>query len=111
MFKINLLTDTDVTFLLTNGGHNAGIVSPPGHPRRHYRIALRNHDDRYVDSERWAAASLQEGSWWLAWQAWLAVRAGNREAPPSMTAPDSGYAPLYPAPGGTCCSPDRADAA
>ena len=33
-FKVHLLTDTDVTFLLTTGGHNAGIVSEPGHGRR-----------------------------------------------------------------------------
>ena len=30
-YKINLLTDTDVTYLLTSGGHNAGVISEPGH--------------------------------------------------------------------------------
>ena len=33
VYKFHLLTDTEVTFLLTSGGHNAGIVSEPGHPR------------------------------------------------------------------------------
>ena len=30
-YKINLEVETDVTYLLTGGGHNAGIVSEPGH--------------------------------------------------------------------------------
>ena len=48
VYKLHLLTDTDVTFLLTNGGHNAGIVSEPGHPGRHYRVATKLELDRYV---------------------------------------------------------------
>ena len=39
VYKIHLLTDTDVTFVLTTGGHNAGIVSEPGHPHRSYQAA------------------------------------------------------------------------
>lgn len=42
VYKFNLLSDTDVTFVLTNGGHNAGIVSEPGHPHRHYRVREKN---------------------------------------------------------------------
>ena len=34
VYKIHYLTPAEVTFVLTSGGHNAGIVSPPGHPRR-----------------------------------------------------------------------------
>ena len=34
VYKIHYLAETDVTFALTNGGHNAGIVSEPGHPHR-----------------------------------------------------------------------------
>jgi polyhydroxyalkanoate synthase subunit PhaC len=41
VYKRNLVDDTDVTFVLTSGGHNAGIVSEPGHKGRHYRIANR----------------------------------------------------------------------
>lgn len=35
VYKVNLVNDTNVTFVLTSGGHNAGIVSEPGHKDRH----------------------------------------------------------------------------
>src|SRR5690606_8370009 len=41
VYKLHLLTPSEITFVLTTGGHNAGIVSPPGHPRRHYQILTR----------------------------------------------------------------------
>ncbi len=41
VYKILLLNEHDATFVLTSGGHNAGIVSEPGHPHRHYRIRER----------------------------------------------------------------------
>src|SRR3546814_8281953 len=34
--KIHLLTGAEITFALTSGGHNAGIVSEPGHKGRSY---------------------------------------------------------------------------
>ena len=39
VYRIIQLADTDVSFVLTSGGHNAGIVSEPGHPRRSYQFA------------------------------------------------------------------------
>src|SRR5690606_36040170 len=52
VYKFHLTADTDVTFLLTNGGHNAGIVSEPGHPHRRYRMFHASRDDTYVDPGR-----------------------------------------------------------
>jgi polyhydroxyalkanoate synthase len=92
--------DGHVTFLLTSGGHNAGIVREPGREGRSYRIATRAHHDKYLDANAWeATAPLYQGSWWPAWQAWLANKSGERAAAPPLGAPDSGYPALADAPG------------
>ncbi len=100
VYKFHLLTDTDVTFLLTNGGHNAGIVSEPGHKRRHYRITTRKHDERYRAPDHWLdETEEQDGSWWPEFAGWLQGRSGKPVPPPAMGAPDNGLAPICDAPG------------
>ena len=86
VFKLQRLLHGDVTFLLTNGGHNAGVVSPPGTPRRHYQMARHGSGDSYVDPDSWSASvPSHEGSWWPAWQKWLAAHSGKRAAAPHYT--------------------------
>jgi len=98
VYKLHLLSDAEITFVLTSGGHNVGIVSEPGHPRRHYRVAMKRAHGPYVDPDRWmATARFNEGSWWPEWVAWLDARSGKTAAPPSMGA--GGYEPLDDAPG------------
>ena len=100
VYKINLLADTEVTFVLTTGGHNAGIVSEPGHPRRSYQIATHTEGELYLDPEQWQATiPRREGSWWLAWQAWLQSHSTGPADPPAMGMPGRGYPPLADAPG------------
>jgi len=100
VYKIGILTDTDVTFILCSGGHNAGIVSEPGHPGRSYQIATRADADKYVDPDTWAAATPHRpGSWWEAWSDWLVGHSSGTAPPPPMGAPDRGYPPLAEAPG------------
>ena len=101
VYKIHNLTDTDVTFVLTSGGHNAGIVSEPGHPRRHFRIATQAHGALSLSPDEWVeAAELREGSWWTPWIEWLTDQGtAERIAPPPMGAPKAGFAPLADAPG------------
>jgi polyhydroxyalkanoate synthase len=100
VYKFHLTADTDVTFLLTSGGHNAGIVSEPGHPGRHYRIREAARDDGYVDPDRFLeSVPEREGSWWPELVEWLAARSGRPVAPPPTGAPANGYPPLGAAPG------------
>jgi len=100
VYKFHLFTSTPLTFVLTSGGHNAGIVSEPGHPKRHFRVATRRPQDRYVDPDRWLArATLKEGSWWPEWAAWLAAQSTGTTAPPPMGSEALADEPLPDAPG------------
>ena len=99
-YKFNLLSDTDVTFVLTSGGHNAGIVSEPCHPHRHFRTRSKTKDDPYTDPDRWLADTAPvEGSWWPTLVAWLEGHSGEKTAPPPMGSTQGGNAPLCDAPG------------
>ena len=98
--KITFHPATEVTFLLTSGGHNAGIVSEPGHPRRSYQVATKQAGDAYVDPDSWrATVPEKDGSWWPEWQAWLAERSTDMTPPPEIGASHKGYPPLVEAPG------------
>jgi polyhydroxyalkanoate synthase len=100
VYKINLLPHADITFVLTSGGHNAGIVSEPGHAGRTYQIRTKAAGERYVDPETWQADTLvRQGSWWPEWESWLAVHSTEKVAPPAMGSPEKGYAPRRNAPG------------
>lgn len=96
VYKIHLLCDAPIDFVLASGGHNAGIVSEPGHPRRAYRVQppLRGADG-YRAPDAWREqADLVEGSWWPHWQRWLAARSSG-----ALVAPPVAREPLEPAPG------------
>jgi polyhydroxyalkanoate synthase subunit PhaC len=98
VFKLHLLNDGDLTFVLTSGGHNAGIVSEPGHPHRHFRIRVRDAGARTLGPDEWQHDTApKDGSWWPEWDAWLERQSGQRIDPPLMGAP--GSAPLCDAPG------------
>ena len=96
VYKLNLAIGADVTFLLTSGGHNAGITSEPGHPRRRYRVGLCPHGENYIDPDRWLQTTPEiEGSWWPAWANWLAHGQKKRSAMP-IAAPEVSGLPAAP---------------
>jgi polyhydroxyalkanoate synthase len=100
VYKVHLLTDTEITFVLTTGGHNAGVVSEPGHPHRSYHVATHAAAKRYLDPDAWRAeAQHKDGSWWPEWTEWLAARSGPMAPPPRMGTADLPYRPLADAPG------------
>ena len=99
VYKIHYLADADVTFALTNGGHNVGIVNEPGHPHRHYRLREQAATDECLGAQEWFETTEPvEGSWWVPWQHWLARHSRTgRVAAPAIGGP--GYSPLAAAPG------------
>ncbi|AXS42025.1 alpha/beta fold hydrolase [Breoghania sp. L-A4] len=98
--KITHLADSELTFVLTTGGHNAGIVSEPGHKHRSYKIMTQPAHDGFLDPEGWSeAAEQREGSWWEAWAAWLTEHSSAQVPPPETGRADAGYPPLMDAPG------------
>ena len=79
-YRATSLLGGDVRYVLSSGGHIAGIVNPPG-PKPWYEIA----DSNPADAARWqAAATRQAGSWWEDWTRWSQARAGNLVRPPSI---------------------------
>lgn len=97
VYKLHHLCPAEIRFVLTSGGHNAGIVSPPGQGHRHYRMATAEPGEPYVAPQEWLdSAPVSEGSWWPAWSDWLAERGGPRVKPPRLgakAAPVLGDAP------------------
>jgi polyhydroxyalkanoate synthase len=101
VYKVGLFADTDITFALVSGGHNVGIVSPPGQQRGSFQLLTRRHGERYMDPDTWATqAPRYAGSWWPAWREWL-VGAGSPDCviPPPVGSPASGLPALGDAPG------------
>jgi polyhydroxyalkanoate synthase len=100
VYKIHYQVDADVTFLLTSGGHNAGIVAPPGEEGHFYQIKNKPEDAPYVGPDQWLkSAPRTEGSWWPEWTTWLAAKSGELCEPPQMGSGRTEAADLPDAPG------------
>jgi polyhydroxyalkanoate synthase len=101
VYKISWLANADTTFILTTGGHNAGIVSPPGTDRREFRIAEKKREEPALDPDTWyERASHHEGSWWPVWAEHLERHSSSpRSAVRPAGSRERGYPPLTDAPG------------
>ncbi len=84
-YKVHALADAEVTFLLTNGGHNAGIVSEPGHENRRFRMKTTAKDGGFVEPDGWYSETDDvDGSWWPAWRDWLVAHSSGLVDPPEQ---------------------------
>ena len=101
VYKMGLLLSSEVTFCLTTGGHNVGVVNPPGPGvPRSYQLATRAAGATHLDADCWSgAAPTVAGSWWPAWAHWLAAHGGKQVAPPAMGGADADLQVLDSAPG------------
>ena len=102
VYKARALTRSpDYTFLLTSGGHNAGIVSGPAHPRRRHRVRTWSNERDTLTAQAWLETTKPEaGSWWPVWDRWLAKHSSTvRVAPPHVGSASAGYPPIGDAPG------------
>jgi polyhydroxyalkanoate synthase len=85
VFRIHQLVDDELTFVLTAGGHNVGIVNPPGDPRSSFRIAVWRPGERLLTPDDWVEATApRAGSWWLAWRDWLRAHSSSRRVRPRL---------------------------
>lgn len=100
VYKIHLFVDADITFVLTSGGHNAGIVSELGHPHRNFQKMIHKKHETHLSHEEWRdKAEPYEGSWWPSWHKWLVERSSGKSKPLAMGNAKIGIKPLRDAPG------------
>jgi poly[(R)-3-hydroxyalkanoate] polymerase subunit PhaC len=84
------------TFVLSNAGHIASLVNPPGNPKATYYI----NGEPGAGPDAWfKSAARQPGTWWEVWADWTAERSGA-EVPAPGLAGSGAHPPLEPAPGG-----------
>jgi polyhydroxyalkanoate synthase len=88
-YRTTQLVGGPVRFVLSNSGHIAGIVNPPGNPKAVHWVG----EELPANSSRWhTQARRHQGSWWEDWVAWAKERSGPMIDPPDL--PDG-----LPAPG------------
>jgi polyhydroxyalkanoate synthase subunit PhaC len=94
-YRTTSLLSGPSTFVLSNAGHIASLVNPPGNPKATYQVG----GEPGPDAEAWrAAAESRTGSWWEAWTGWMLARSGE-EVPAPTALGDAQHPPLEPAPG------------
>ena len=83
------------TFVLSNAGHIAALVNPPGNPKASYYLGPKPG----ADPEQWMQkAEKHTGTWWEVWADWTLKRSGGERTAPSQLGSRK-YSELDKAPG------------
>ncbi len=94
-YRTTQLLSGPTTFVLSNAGHIASLVNPPGNPKATYWT----DGDLGPDPQAWlATATRRTGSWWEAWVDWELAQSGDQRPAPQRLGNDR-LPPLEPAPG------------
>jgi polyhydroxyalkanoate synthase len=95
-YRTTELLGGDSTYVLSNAGHIASLVNPPGNPKASYYTGPGAGE---VDADTWKGGATQvQGSWWSAWADWSADRSGA-EVSSSKSVGSASHPALMPAPG------------
>lgn len=100
VYKVVLYTSTDTTFVLSGGGHNSSVISPPDKPGAYYRIGRSLASAPYIDPDQWLQkTSVRKGSWWPQWVRWLERQGSKEQIAPPQSQPQATAKSRCPAPG------------
>jgi polyhydroxyalkanoate synthase subunit PhaC len=101
VYKVELYSSADTVFVLTGGGHNTAVVSPPGKPGAYYRVSTSKASDKYIDPDIWLVSTpRKQGSWWPEWVRWLDAHSSSARVTPSfLRNAERGWPAYGPAPG------------
>jgi polyhydroxyalkanoate synthase len=95
-YRTTELMSGDTTYVLSNAGHIASLVNPPGNPKASY---FAGPGAGTIDADTWRQRAVeQSGSWWQAWADWTIQHAGAEMAA-SKALPRDDQPDLAPAPG------------
>ena len=100
VYKLHQHIKTTIEFVLASGGHNAGIVSPPGLTHRSYQHLTRSPNGQYLSPDEWVnTAKYCDGSWWNHWAKWLDLHSTRSVQPVGFSASSKDPDLLINAPG------------
>jgi polyhydroxyalkanoate synthase len=78
-YRTTQLMGGPTTFVLSNAGHVASLVNPPGNPKATYWLG----PEPGPDPEQWLEKATKHiGTWWEVWVDWAGKRSGREIAAP-----------------------------
>ena len=79
---------------------HTGIVDEPGQAGRSFQMLEHKKGKAHISAETWLnQAPHLDGSWWPAWENWLATLSGDKISPPDFGNKKKGLTIICDAPG------------